>query len=138
MNRKWNIHRKGYLKIYVAVDIKTKKILLSMRITDEYTYDSKVIPKLVDETARTNEYTIDNLLADESYDGNGIFKCLSKNGIIVSCIKVRKNTKVREIGQTIINLSTITRYNLQQWKDSMVSYGQRWMMVEIVLSSSVL
>ncbi len=27
MNKKWNIRRKGYLKIHVAVNVKTKKIL---------------------------------------------------------------------------------------------------------------
>jgi hypothetical protein len=31
---KWNI-RKGYLKIHVAVDVKSKKIL-SMKVTDEH------------------------------------------------------------------------------------------------------
>jgi hypothetical protein len=33
---KWNI-RKGYLKIHVAVDVKSKKIL-SMKVTDESTF----------------------------------------------------------------------------------------------------
>jgi hypothetical protein len=43
---KWNI-RKGYLKIQVAVDFKSKKIL-SLNVTaDEHVHDSKVLPKLV-------------------------------------------------------------------------------------------
>lgn len=37
MNKKWNIHRKGYLKVHIAVDIKSKKIL-SMEVTDEHTH----------------------------------------------------------------------------------------------------
>jgi hypothetical protein len=34
MQDKWNVKKKGYLKIHVAVNVKTKKIL-TMRITDE-------------------------------------------------------------------------------------------------------
>jgi len=46
MNKKWNIHRKGYLKVHIAaVDIKSKKIL-SMEVTDEHTHDSKMLPNL--------------------------------------------------------------------------------------------
>ncbi len=36
MRDKWNVNnKKGYLKIHVAVDIKTKKIL-SIKVTDEH------------------------------------------------------------------------------------------------------
>ena len=44
---KWNI-RKGYLKIHIAVNVKSKKII-SMKVTDEHVHDSKVLPKLVDD-----------------------------------------------------------------------------------------
>ncbi len=42
------------MKIHVAIDIKTKKILLSMEITDEHVHDSKILPDLVDEVLKTN------------------------------------------------------------------------------------
>ncbi len=68
MNKKWTIRgRKGYLKIHVAVDIQSKKIL-SMEITDELVHDNKMLPKLVNEIVKTNEYMIDKLLADGAYD----------------------------------------------------------------------
>ena len=48
MNKKWNIRKKGYLKIHVAVNIKSKKIL-SMEITDEHVHDNRMLPTLVDD-----------------------------------------------------------------------------------------
>ena len=42
MRDKWNVRKKGYLKIHVAVDVKSKKIL-SMKVTDEHVHDSKVL-----------------------------------------------------------------------------------------------
>src|SRR5690348_11131484 len=43
---KWGIRKKGYLKIHIAVDIKSKKIL-SMNVTDEHVHDSKMLPQVV-------------------------------------------------------------------------------------------
>ncbi len=40
--------RKGFIKIHVAVDIKTKKIV-SMSVTKEDVYDGKMLKELVDE-----------------------------------------------------------------------------------------
>src|SRR6478735_1908418 len=47
MRDKWNVrnnNKKGYLKIHVTVNVKTKKIL-SMKVTDEHVHDSKMIPE---------------------------------------------------------------------------------------------
>jgi len=133
MNKKWNTRiKKGYLKIHVAVDIKSKKIL-SMEITDEHVHDNRMLPTLVDDLVKSNEYIIDKFLADGAYDSNDTFRYLSENGII-PCIKVRKNSRVRKTAHIFRNLSVITqRHDFKQWKDS-VSYGQRWM-VETVFSS---
>ncbi len=134
MQDKWNVKKKGYLKIHIAVNVKTKKIL-SIKVTDEHVHDSKALSELVDNIARSdNVTTIGKLFADGAYDGNDIFRYLSDNGIL-PCIKVRKNSKVRlKKGNIIRNLSVISQKNdLQKWKDS-ESYGQRWI-VETVFSS---
>ena len=128
MNKKWNVRRrkKVYLKIHVAVNIKTKKILLSMAVTDEHVHDSKMLPQLVDKV-KTNVSILDKLLADGAYDSNDIFRFLSENGIL-PCIKVRKNARIRlKTGHILRNLSVIVQRNdLQRWKeDSIVSYGKR-------------
>jgi hypothetical protein len=122
---KWSI-RKGYLKIHVAVDVKTKKIL-SIKITDEHAHDSKALPGLVENTIDSDSVTaIGKIFGDCAYEGNDVFRYLSDNGIM-PCIKVRKNAKVRwKKGNILRNLSVISQKNdLQGWKDS-VSYGQRW------------
>jgi Transposase DDE domain len=61
-----------------------------MKVTDEHVHDSKALPELVDNIARSdNVTTIGKLFADGAYDSNDIFRCISDNGIL-PCIKVRK------------------------------------------------
>src|SRR6478609_11052393 len=121
---RWNI-RKGYLKIHIAVDVKSKKII-SMKVTDEHIHDSKMLPKIVDAIAKSKHVTVGKIIADGAYDSNAVFKCLADSGIL-PCIKVRKNAKVRwKKGNIFRNLSVLTqKKDLQEWKDS-VSYVQRW------------
>jgi hypothetical protein len=129
MNEKWDVRTKGYLKIHVAVDIKTKKKILSMTVTDEHVHDSKMLPELADEIIKSEDMsttTTGKLLADGAYDSNESFRYLGDNGIM-PCIKVRKNARVGwRKGNILRNLSVVSqKKDLQEWKDS-VSYGQRW------------
>ncbi len=82
MRDKWNLskNKKGYLKIHVAVNVKTKKIL-AMQITDEHLhYDGKALPELVDGILKSDK-TLGKLFADDgAYDNNEIFRYLSNNG----------------------------------------------------------
>ena len=48
--------RKGYLKIHIAVDVKTKKIL-SFKVTDEHTHDSKALPGLIKGVIKSDSMT---------------------------------------------------------------------------------
>ena len=135
MKEKWNVNnKKGYLKIHIAVNIKTKKIL-SIKVTDEHVHDSKALPELIDNVIESDkQITIGNLFADGAYDGNEIFRHLSDNGIL-PCIKVRKNSRIRLTkGNILRNLSVLAQRNdIQIWKDS-TNYGNRWI-VETVFSS---
>jgi hypothetical protein len=94
MREKWHIkNKKGYLKIHVAVNVKSKKIL-SIKVTDdEHVHDSKALPELVENIIKsdsvTTTATIGKLFGDGAYDGNDVFRCLADNGIL-PCIKVRK------------------------------------------------
>jgi len=85
---KWGI-RKGYLKIHIAVDIKSKKILSMKEVTDEHIHDSKMLPELIQSIIKSNSATASKLFADGAYDSNETFRYLSDNGIL-PCIKVRK------------------------------------------------
>ena len=82
------------MKIHIAVDVKSKKII-SMKVTDEHVHDSKMLPKIVDDIAKSKHVTVGKILADGAYDSNAVFRCLADNGIL-PCIKVRKNAKVKE------------------------------------------
>ena len=134
MNEKWKV-RKGYLKIHVAVNVKSRKIL-SMKVTDEHVHDGKALPELVENVIKPNNMTaaVGKLFADGAYDSNDIFRYLADNGIL-PCIKLRKNARVRlKTGHILRNLSVLAQRNdFGRWKDS-VSYGKRWM-AETVFSS---
>ena len=54
MQDKWNVkNKKGYLKIHVAVNIKTKEIL-ALEVTDEKVHDGKVMKKLMEGVLNNN------------------------------------------------------------------------------------
>jgi hypothetical protein len=82
---------------HVAVNVKTKKILSMMKVTDdEHVHDdSKALPELVDNIIKSEDMstttTIGKLFGDGAYEGNDIFRYLGDNGIL-PCIKVRKRT----------------------------------------------
>src|SRR6478672_4348552 len=92
---KWHIRKKkGYLKIHVAIDIKTnKEILAFLEVTDEKAHDGrKVMPRLIEHILKNNkDVEIESALGDGSYDSNENFKYLQKKRIM-PCIKVRKNS----------------------------------------------
>ncbi len=76
MQEKWNVKKKGYLKIHVAVDVHTKEIL-SLEVTDEKVHDGKIMPKLVEYIMKrrsNNNIKIKFALGDGSYDNNENFK----------------------------------------------------------------
>jgi hypothetical protein len=62
---RWNIRKKGYLKIHVAVNVKTKEIL-SLEVTDDKVHDDgKVMVKLVERILKSNNnININSVLAD--------------------------------------------------------------------------
>ncbi len=68
-------NKKGYLKIHVAVNVKSKKIL-SMGVADEHVHDSKPLTGLVDGAIKSNSMKseIGKLIVDSSYDSNDIFR----------------------------------------------------------------
>ena len=82
---KWNVRRKGYLKIHVvAVDIKKKKIV-SLDVTSEEVHDGGTrLKKLVDNVVSENN-DVKRVIADGAY----------------------------EIVKRILDISSITRLKLQ-------------------------
>ncbi len=87
---KWNIGKKGYLKIHVSVNIKTKEFLVS-KVTDEKVYDGKVMEQLVKHVLENKDVKVKSVLVDDAYDSNKNFKFLQKKRIQPG-ITVRKNS----------------------------------------------
>ncbi len=54
MTDKWKISKRKFLKIHVAVNVRTKKIL-SVKVTDEHVHDSKALPELIDEAIKSDK-----------------------------------------------------------------------------------
>jgi hypothetical protein len=68
---KWNVRKKGYLKIHIAVNVKTKEILSIEVTTDEHVHDSKALPELVENIIKSNSVTttINKLFGNDAYEG---------------------------------------------------------------------
>jgi|1186.fasta_scaffold659170_1 hypothetical protein len=74
MRDKWkaisNNKNKGYWKIHVAVNAKSKKILSMKVVTDEHVHDSKVLPRLVEDVIKSGSIeavaVIGKLFADSA------------------------------------------------------------------------
>ena len=130
MSEKWNAqNKKGYLKIHVAVDIKTKEIL-ALEVTDEKVHDGRMLRKLVnhvlDSSREPNTIRIKSVLADGAYDSNTNFRYL-KDKKIKPGIKVRKNSIVSPRNDRLRNKEARLQTNdLLKWKRKR-KYGYRWM-----------
>lgn len=117
--------RKGFIKIHVAVDTKTKKIV-SMSVTKEDVHDGKMLKELVDDVSKN--YDIKKVLADGGYDSKDNFRQLDEMKVIPA-IKVRKNSSVKNNAKCIPRkLSVIQQQlkDLNRWKKRH-GYGMRWM-----------
>ena len=103
MQDKWNVkNKKGYLKIHVAVDVKTKQIL-ALEVTDEKVHDNKVIKNLVEGVLNNNHnIKIKSFIGDGAYDSNGNFKYL-KEKRIQPIIKVKRNSIISSKNNKIRN-----------------------------------
>lgn len=93
MRHKWKV-RKGWIKVHIVVDVKTKH-LLAFEITDERTGGGTMLKPLVKKAKKTiGNKKIDRIYGDGSYDSRENFNYLEKEGI-EPVIKTRKNASHR-------------------------------------------
>ena len=93
MNKKWKV-RRGFIKMHIAVDIKSKKIL-ALEVTRENVHDSKKFKELIDRISNNNSSSdssssssndsnnnntkkIDKVIADGAYYSNDNFNYLTE------------------------------------------------------------
>jgi hypothetical protein len=138
MDKKWKVqNRKGYLKIHIAVNIKTKEIL-ALEVTDEKVHDGRMLKKLVNQVMEGSLTTtisdtksdkklikIKSVSADGAYDSNRNFQNLQEKGITPG-IKVRSNSIVSERNNKLRNKEVyLQSKDLLKWKKKR-KYGHRW------------
>ncbi len=97
MSDKWNLGKKYYLKIHVTVDIKTKKEILELEVTDEKVHDGVKMMKILveDFLLKINPYEkkIKSVLIDGAYDSNEDFGFLNEK-MIKPVIEVKRNSVI--------------------------------------------
>ena len=93
IRQKWRV-RRGFIKIHLAVDVKTKQII-SMEVTREDVPDGRMLKPLVEEASSKAEVT--KVIGDGAFDSKENFRFLAERGI-EPCIKVRKNSSIKAMG----------------------------------------
>jgi len=82
------LFEKGYIKIHVAVDTKTKQVV-TLEVSDEKTHDREKLKPLVKKAQK--KARVKRVLGDGSYDSHENFDFLASEGI-EPCIKVRRDS----------------------------------------------
>ena len=129
IRHKWKVKR-GYLKIHIAVDVKSKRIL-AMEVTKEKVADGRRLKSLIKEASKHVKIT--KAIGDGGYDSKTNFRYLAGKKI-EPVIKVRKNASSKA-GGCMSRKLVAQEYlrNPKTWKRKH-GYGQRWM-VETVFST---
>jgi hypothetical protein len=121
MRKKWKVKR-GYLKIHLAVDAKSKQAV-SMQVTEETVSDGSQTEALVTEAIAKND--IEKAYADGAYDRRANFNLLDSLGIDPA-IKVRKNASRKAKGSYARKVEVIAQQtDYEGWKKEK-HYGDRW------------
>ena len=114
--------RKGYLKIHVAVDVKSGEIV-AMEVTSEETGDSRMFQPLVEEAM--NIRPICRVIADGALDSKKCFTFLAQHGIDPA-IRVRSNSIPRSRGCPARKQAVAEQLkDYKAWRCKH-QYGQRW------------
>jgi hypothetical protein len=129
MREKWKT-RRGFIKIHIAVDVKSKQIT-SIQVTKENVTDGKMLKSLVYNDA-LSKADVKKVIADGAYDSKDNFRFLSSNGI-EPCIKVRKNSSTNARGCMPRKIAVIEQIRDIKWKERH-GYGLRWI-AESAISS---
>jgi hypothetical protein len=121
MRKKWKVKR-GYLKIHLAVDARSKRAV-SMQVTEETVSDGSQTESLVKEAMSKND--VERVYGDGSYDSRANFNLLASNGIDPA-IKVRKNASTKAKGSYARKVEVIAQQtDFEGWKREK-RYGDRW------------
>jgi Transposase DDE domain len=131
IEQKWIRKKKEFIKLHIAVDAKSEKIV-SFRVTKGNVHDSKQFSPMIREVSE--EYTIDRVYADKAHDNRRSFNLLDKLNI-EPAIQIRKSasTKARGCPLRRDEVLLIKKLGYERWKQ-LKDTGRR-RIAEIVFSS---
>lgn len=119
MREKHGRVRRGWLKVHVAVDVESKK-LLSIEVTEEKIADSEVLRPLL------KDVNIEDGLMDGAFDTNDAFNFMKEKGVDCPGIKIRENAVVGEEPSPRSNaVLDYLKNGYKGWKQKH-QYGRRW------------
>jgi len=131
IEQKWIRKKKEFIKLHIALDAKSDKIV-SFRVTKGNVHDSKKFSPMIREVSET--YSIDKAYADKAHDNRRSFNLLD-NLNIEPAIQIRKNASTKAKGCPLRRdeVLLIRELGYERWKQ-LKDAGRRWI-VEIVFSS---
>jgi hypothetical protein len=128
IHKKWRVQR-GFIKVHIAVDTKTKQIL-AIEVTKEDVGDGRMLGRLVD--GSQSRVPLKRVIADGAYDSKSNFRMLAERAID-PLIRVRKNASVKGGGCMPRKFAVVEQLGNSDWRRER-GYGYRWM-VESAFSS---
>src|SRR3989337_3631262 len=121
IRKKWKVKR-GFIKVHIAVDTKTKQIL-AIEVTREDVGDGRMLGRLVEGSA--GKANVKRVIGDGAYDSKGIFRLLFDRRI-EPLIKVRKNASLKGGGCMPRKFAVVEQLGNVNWRKEK-GYGYRWM-----------
>lgn len=131
IEEKWIREKKEFVKLHIAVDEKSKKVI-SFRITKGNVHDTKKFGPLVKESAKRHH--IDKVYGDKAYDNRKNFNILDDMNA-EPAISIRKNASTRSKGCPLRRdeVFLVKKLGYEGWKQ-LKDTGRRWI-AEIIFSS---
>jgi hypothetical protein len=126
MREKHGVERRGWIKVHVAVDVKTRKPI-TFEITDERTPDYIMVKSLL------GDVNLEDSLMDGAYDKEDVFRYLKKKGVNLPGIKIRKNAIAKVDSERADSVLEFQKFGYESWR-IVHQYGRRWA-VESVFSA---
>lgn len=133
IEEKWIREKKEFVKLHIAVDEKSKKVI-SFRITKGNVHDTKKFGPLVKESAKRHD--VDKVYGDKAYDNRKNFNILDDMNA-EPAISIRKNASTRSKGCPLRRdeVFLVKKLGYEGWKQ-LKDTGRRWI-AEIVFSSII-
>jgi len=128
IHKKWRVQR-GFIKVHIAVDTKTKQIL-AIEVTKDDVGDGRMLGRLVD--GSQSRVPLKRVIADVAYDSKANFRMLAKRAID-PLIRVRKNSSFKSGGCMARKFAVVEQLGNSDWRRER-GYGYRWI-VESAFSS---